>query len=574
MSERRGSDKILPTAGQAENPIPMSLLLLLLPPFLAQDGPPAPPLPPGMVLLEGECVSHPDGAPVPGVHLTMRDPTQGCKSPETQTTATDAEGKFRFAPFPRGKRWIVTRSPTDGQTRRSLYPPTDHDVDPAEPGTVHLRIVLGEFGTVKGRVVDAETGSPVRGATVAIRNEGSPIPVDPATGAFHIPRVILRSRGQQLVADAPGYAATWGVLRMEESSIEGMTLRMRRARTLGGTVRDASRKPLPGLYVEVQGVGRIPFLAPDGRPEEREDSPGRVDVRGDDTDSLGTYRVDGLDPDFTWSVALRTKPQEATPGTSRPTSTESVGMKPLPFRKEGLSAFSFAAQELVKTVDLVQVEGTPVRGTLLDEKGEPLAGGGILLCAASIVNEIVQGEPLILVVPASDGGPAKLRWAEGASDRVRFLEENLQGHVRFREAHIRKVDAEGKFSFEAVEPGPHLVFARRPDYQTQTFLREVGAEPGEWTIRMPRKSEIFLAGRVLGPDGAPIGAAKVKAVGIPEGEGSLGWTAAETTSTAEGTYTLRFSIGGRFRLEAHHGGRVGVSDPLEGPNPSLDLRIP
>ncbi|MGH7151777.1 MAG: hypothetical protein ACREIU_13820, partial [Planctomycetota bacterium] len=272
----------------------MSLLHLFLLPLL-QEGPPSPPLPEGMVLIEGECVSHPEGAPVPGVHLTMRDPTQGCKSPETQTTATDASGKFRFAPFPQGPRWIVTRSPTDGQTKRSLYPPTDHDVDPAKPGPFHLRIVLGEFGTVRGRALDSETGSPVRGAQVAIRNEGSPVPVDPATGAFLLPRVVLRNRGQQVVVDAPGYAQTWGVLRMGETSIEGMTLRMRRARTLNGTVRDASRKALPGLYVEVQGVGRIPFLAPDGTPEEREDSPGRVDVRGAATDSLGAYQVTGLD---------------------------------------------------------------------------------------------------------------------------------------------------------------------------------------------------------------------------------------------------------------------------------------
>ncbi|HKB15650.1 MAG TPA: carboxypeptidase-like regulatory domain-containing protein, partial [Planctomycetota bacterium] len=201
----------------------MSLLLPLLLPLL-QEGPPSPPLPEGMVLIEGECVSHPDGAPVPGVHLTMRDPTQGCKSPETQTTATDADGKFRFAPFPKGRRWIVTRSPTDGQTKRSLYPPTDHDLDPAQPGPLHLRIVLGEFGSVRGRVLDAETGTPVRAAQVSIRTEGSPVPVDPATGTFTLPRVVLRSRGQQVVADAPGYAQTWGVLRMGEKSIEGMSL--------------------------------------------------------------------------------------------------------------------------------------------------------------------------------------------------------------------------------------------------------------------------------------------------------------------------------------------------------------
>ncbi|HKB14656.1 MAG TPA: hypothetical protein VKF62_01250, partial [Planctomycetota bacterium] len=215
-----------------------------------------------------------------------------------------------------------------------------------------------------------------------------------------------------------------------------------------------------------------------------------------------------------------------------------------------------------------------VHGTVVDEKGEPLTGGGVLLCAVSIVNEIAGGEPLITVVPASDGGPAKIEWAEGAADRIKFLEENMQGHVRFREAHIRKVDPDGKFSFDAVEPGPHLVFARRPDYQTVTFLREIGPEPLEWRIRMSRKAEVFLAGRVLGAGGAPLPSATVKAVGIPEEEGELGWAVAETTTTAEGTYSLRFSGGGRFRLEARHGGRVGYSEPTEGANPALDLRVP
>jgi protocatechuate 3,4-dioxygenase beta subunit len=514
-----------------------------------------------MVLLEGECVSSLDHSPVPAVHLTMRDPTQGCKSPETQTTVSDAEGKFRFAPFPAGRRWIVTRSPTDEQTRRSLYPPTDHDVDPVEPGTLHLRIVLGEHGSVRGRVVDAETGSPVRDAQVALRGESALVSVQPTTGEFVLPQVVLRSRSQQIVASASGYASSWGVLRMGETGIDGMTLKMRRARTLAGTVRDAAGKPVPGIWVEIQGTGRTPFLAADGTPEFREDSPGRLDLQGGETDSLGHYQVEGLDPDFTWSVSIKSRP------------TEKEGMKSLPFRKEGLSAFSFGAGELVRTVDIVRVEGTSVRGTVVDERGEALPGGGILLCAASVVHEVMQGRPLLAIEPASDGGASKFRWADGASDQIPFLEELLEGHVRFREAHLRPVDREGKFAFDGVEPGLHLVFVRRKDHEKRTFLRQVGPDPVEWRIPLFKREEVVVSGRVLDPDGAPVGGAKVKAVGLAEEEGELGWRLAESTTTAEGTYSLRFQRGGAFRVEATHAARKGASAPVKGSSPSVEIRL-
>jgi len=501
----------------------------------AQDPPGSPPVPEGKVLVTGIVRNHLDGAPLPGIHLTMRDPTAGCDAPATQTTVSDGEGRFRFLPFEPGPRFIVTSTRPDPVTKKPPFPPTETDLFPEEPGRLEIELVVGELGSVAGTVVDEVSGAPLRGARIGIRGADKPPVTSGIGGEFRVSDLALRNHSQQIQVEAHGYADFWGALLLGEKSVEGMTIRMRRARSIFGTVRNESEEPVgrvPGpdgepvpIVVDMQGRGRIPFVHPDGALDVRESSPGRVDVRGVETDERGAWRIEGLDPDFLWSLALRG----------------------LPYRKDEVATFTFGSREYSKSATLTLAISARVEGRVLDEVGEPIVQGGVLATAASLVNEVFE-EPLILL--EKQEGRDVARWAPDAADRIASFPERISSSVRMRETHLARIGSEGHFQFPSVERGPTLFFVRRSGYAPKAILRDVGAEEAPWEVRLFEGKGVSVKGRVLDAEGQARAGVPVRALGVSGGEGELGWTLSQTTTVAEGAFFLRFDAAGPWRIVA------------------------
>jgi hypothetical protein len=538
------------------NPLPIargalqSLLVLGLPASPAQE--PDPAVPDGMVLVVGVVRNHFDGAPLPGVHITMRDPTAGCDSPATQTVSSDAEGRFRFLPFRPGPRFLVTNTPVDPATKSPPFPPTETDILPEGPGRIEMELVLGELGSVAGNVVDEESGAPVRGARAAIRNSDHPPATSGAGGEFRLDGLALRNRSQQVVVDSPGYASFWGSLLLGAESVEGMTIRMRRARQAFGTVRnekgepvgrvpDPEGKPVP-IVVDLQGRGQIPFVHPDGRLELRENSPGRVDVKAVETDENGRWAIAELDPDFVWSLALRE----------------------LPYRKDEVPSFSFGPKEYWKRLNLTLVPSRRIEGRVVSDDGEPMERGGALLAAAAaIVNEVFE-VPLVELDGAEGGLPVGPRWAGDAGDRIATFPDRISASARMRETHLAKIEAGGRFEFPGVETGPTLFFVRRMGTSPTAFVRNVAAEEGSWEVTLYPVEPVTVKGRVVNDQGRGRPAVQVRAVAAVKGKGEVPWVLARGTTDEGGAFSMRFEYGGPWRVVAGEGTSAVESEMLRG----------
>jgi hypothetical protein len=153
---------------------------------------------------------------------------------------------------------------------------------------------------VSGRVVDAQSGGPVAGATVTIQ----PLTGQPITPATPAPRpIFVRADGEgrfaasgwhtpafALRAEAAGYApgayagATGSTIRLGEGeTISGLTVRLRKLASIEGVVRDDQGRPL--RRVAVQAFRQIPTF------NGRRFAPLDPDVSTDDN---GFYKISAL----------------------------------------------------------------------------------------------------------------------------------------------------------------------------------------------------------------------------------------------------------------------------------------
>ncbi len=162
-------------------------------------------------------------------------------------------------------------------------PPPPPDTTLTQPGTAVIR----------GRVLAASTGDPLRNARVAIlgtaNTEVHPVLTD-ADGRFALTRV--PAGAHQITAVKTGYAeARFGAhgsgpaLRVEVAAgavVNGIDIRLARSGAISGRVVDDAGDPLPNSTVTADRVVRI-----DGRLDTRS-------VATAQTDDLGEYRLFGL----------------------------------------------------------------------------------------------------------------------------------------------------------------------------------------------------------------------------------------------------------------------------------------
>jgi protocatechuate 3,4-dioxygenase beta subunit len=194
--------------------------------------------------IRGTVVDH-AGKPAAGANvrvakLAFREPLQ------THEATTDAEGAFSIDVAP-GTWGVFTRKGNEGGPATFLELSENDDGKPAEP----VKLTLGPPTILKGRLLDAETGDPVKGGYV-VMDDASKLPVD-ADGRFEAPG--LEMKGHQSFAICPGYASSRLLFDTTLRPDAELEVKLNKGGSVTGRVTDAEGKPVPGALVGRGGSG-------------------------------------------------------------------------------------------------------------------------------------------------------------------------------------------------------------------------------------------------------------------------------------------------------------------------------
>ena len=162
-------------------------------------------------------------------------------------------------------------------------------------------------GVISGKVVDGESGDPIRKAVVTLTLQGTPrrwaTERTDGSGVFRFEGLPAAKYELRAVKASEG-AASYGVNHLRElgdlitlrdgETRGGITLRFLRSASISGHVYDSDGDPVAGAVVNLLRQGRnfgAPIL---------------VNYRGANTDDRGEYRIDNIDPG---QYYLRAMPQ-------------------------------------------------------------------------------------------------------------------------------------------------------------------------------------------------------------------------------------------------------------------------
>ena len=254
---------------------------------------------------------------------------------------------------------------------------------PRDPSARPAATVVGT-AVVRGRVVSADTGLPLRRARVSLRDahepQGRSVTTD-AAGAFAfeaVPkgRYRLRASKARYVNTALGARRTGAPGRAfdlaDGQKVENLTIVLATAGVITGRVLDDGGEPMTGAYVmalrqrSVNGVTRL-------APSEH----------AGPTDDTGAYRLFGLEPGRYY---LSVRPDDDRVGPDIDTSA--TGLAPTYYPSTAVASEAqpidvAAGAEAVADITLVATRVTTVSGDVFDTAGRPAIAGMVMLQAGS-----------------------------------------------------------------------------------------------------------------------------------------------------------------------------------------------
>lgn len=330
---------------------------------------------------------------------------------------------------------------------------------------------------VRGQVVAADTGAPLRRATVRVsetRGQASGVTQTDSEGRFEVRElpagryVVSAARSgyvtMQLGQRAPFRAGT--PLELADGQrVERLQLALPRAGVITGRIVDELGEPMASVQVTIQrlasaGGGRRLVGVGDGGGFDR-------------TDDLGQFRLYGLPPgDYYVSATLREMP--FVPMNTLPSTGASEGFAPTYF--PGTASLADARRVTVRagqevtnvSFALVSARTARVTGRITTSTGEPFAGG------------------MLMVVPRSD--------------------VTVDGPVNISGVQVR---ADGTFQTAPLAPGAYTIVAQpRGDGRdgdsevARVDITVDGVDVTDMMIVTGRGG--VIRGRVVTDDGTPI----------------------------------------------------------------------
>ncbi|MFT5052991.1 MAG: protocatechuate 3,4-dioxygenase beta subunit, partial [Chlamydiales bacterium] len=197
-------------------------------------------------------VTSPGGIGVPGAKIQAYSMPGRGKMSRSQTLS-DENGEFRFEDIPAGSYTIMASQKGFNHDRKQRI----------ETGNMSLVIELIPLPSVSGRVVDADTGNPVPGCLIRLRQAGSPgevsMPVSGTNGTSKGKDALFTvnpPNAGKYIAEAS--SATYATCFSEPFSIaQGQVLtdivvRMSRGGKIVGRIVDPSGKGVGGVVIETQ----------------------------------------------------------------------------------------------------------------------------------------------------------------------------------------------------------------------------------------------------------------------------------------------------------------------------------
>jgi hypothetical protein len=398
---------------------------------------------------------------------------------ERYETTSDASGQFKQGGLPKGKASVFVED-----TALVASGPNTCEITPDE--TAELTIPLVKGGTVKGVVVDGETGDPIAGVTASASPQGNEsgglarksLAATAADGSFVIEGV--GDGGYQVYASDGKRASKPTIVEARAGeTIDGVVVTFNRPKPKGveGRVLGAQGAPIEDAYLMFGGVNGQTF------PERGQP------MRG------GRFSLDGM--------------YGANAGYTVRALTLEGSTDPIPIP-------SAAEVPVTMTLRVVHPRTGIIEGQVLNANGQPVAHAEVIAqLAGSTSTSAISGQVLV------------------ADDQGRFTASTL-----FAEPYTIAVRDQGR-GF-TVEPEVGIIsngeFTR---FDRNIIDLAVGQKVSNVVVRF-EQTGMLIAGTVSGPDGNPLADARVEVVENPGVSGhSLSDGRFQIAVKDAGTYSLR-----------------------------------
>ncbi len=295
------------------------------------------------VSIEGRVIG-PDGAPVADAVVDVYHEPPGARQPIVLSavpgtprrpfrTQTDAEGEFRVVGRLSTEQHVVVVSHAD-------WAPARRDLAPPRTG---ILLVLSHGDSLRGRVVDALTKTPI--ADAALSSGEGPFrrtTRSDAAGNWSLRGLPSGRRGIGISCDAPGYAPGW----IRAPINDAVEFRLVPRALVRGRIVDSCGRPIASARV----VAWLP--APSGFHARPSPSLG-----GCLSDDAGRFTLHGVEPDTDIRIDVRHER----------------------FLKRRLILDRLEPGTATTLADIALARGGTVRGRIVDADGEPAADATILL---------------------------------------------------------------------------------------------------------------------------------------------------------------------------------------------------
>jgi RNA polymerase sigma factor (sigma-70 family) len=526
------------------------------------------------VPLSGRVLS-PDG-PVAGARVvaTWADRLENWTPLLRTEGATDEEGRFTLSGVP--PTTVVVQAFADGWYQEGLVDfnwstslmkgrRIDGAIDVPPGGLADLTISMSRACVVSGRVESA-AGLPLAGASVSCNWTTT---ITRGDGTFTLQAAVI---GGSSTVSASGGSGAWTqqtVSLAKGGRVDGVVLRLPRTVRIGGRVTSAAGAAVDGASVEavlrpavpqygvrewtvarlpVDGSGRYEgeFLEQEGRIFVRASAPGFATTVSPETmieTGRATYQADvvlgapralagrvvssadGRAPVAGARVALLPADWERRSNDSRPRPLAAVTDRDGRFRVEDVSAGDgFIDVDADGFVHAISAIGAPPSGELvlkLDPSFE--IAGEVTLPRGSVASDVW------------DGGVVSGVWV------LLRLE-----HDREFSSWSVATDGEGRFRATGLPRGTYTVSVHVYGGTVSVARFETtGVPAGTTDVAITLSAAGEIAGRVLAPDGRPLGGCTV----VAYSESGDPYTPSATTKD-DGTFVVRGIGAGTYRLEA------------------------